>query len=171
MHVCINNSEGKDRCLPLYLPFHMEDYAIDIFPIKKMKCDFHQLPQSKKEKSNQQWKIGPNIFLYFSCQSNKMSSITFSQIGFFTIFWLFSQKRNEISQCDLNKYCYCDAKSDKREFTTLAVFIIFWWLSVSYVNFCIWPKTKTVQLLVAYKSSKENELQILFFWVFLQTLR
>ena len=49
MHVCINNSEGKDRCLPLYLPFHMEDYAIDIFPIKKMKCDFHQLPQSKKE--------------------------------------------------------------------------------------------------------------------------
>ena len=56
MHVCINNSEGKDRCLPLYLPFHMEDYAIDIFPIKKMKCNFHQLLITKKgqeeEKSN-----------------------------------------------------------------------------------------------------------------------
>ena len=95
MHVCINNSEGKDRCLPLYLPFHMEDYAIDIFPIKKMKCDFHQLPQSKKEKSNQQWKIGPNIFLYFSCQSNKMSSITFIQIGFFHNFLAFFAKKEQ----------------------------------------------------------------------------
>ena len=36
----------------LYLPFHIEDYAIDIFPIKKMKCNFHQLLITKrKEKS------------------------------------------------------------------------------------------------------------------------
>ena len=96
MFASIIQKEKIDVFHSIFL-FTWKIMLLTYFPSKRWNATFINCYSKKrrKKKSNQQWKIGPNIFLYFSCQSNKMSSITFTQIGFFHNFLAIFAKKEQ----------------------------------------------------------------------------